>query len=702
MRFHVLGVSFAKTNKELSADGFSQKVRLFCKMMTEAGHIVYHYGIEGSDPICTENINVLSNETFEKDHKSYDYKIDGFNYNSETESQFEFNKNAIYEIYKRKQPNDFLCFSFGFPQRPIADANEDLIQVEIGIGFDGAFTPYRIYESYSWMHSIYEKYEMTPSPYDAVIPNYYDLDDYIYNEEKDDYFFFIARQNPLKGLEIALKSVESVGSKLIVAGTGEPHLNSPNMEFVGVVNFEERSKLMSKAKATFVPSLYNEPFGSTVIESLLCGTPVISTDWGAFTETVQHGLVGYRCRTMEQFFWATKNINNIKPINCRNYAVENYSMSRISKMYEEYFGSLLNLNIYGDAAYYLPKPDRKELNWLNRYYPKKIEDIKYKNKKILVILVGYDYDIESNINDNKNLVMKTAEKFLLDYDVYVFGENMNYININGVEYSNMEIFNDFQNRNLIDIIILSRYIFPFANNELKSNKIFLWIHDYHILPYYNSRELRNLGKGLLKNILHKINGIITLDEYKKNSIINYYNLDDNLISIIKSGIDIKLLNNNKEKIKNKFICTIENENVISDTIEYFKEIKKEIKDSNFYIFSNINLLNDIRNYDFIYYFNYQYLKFIEHLKDSEYWINLSGQYDYSLESHYLKTICISNNESNIKDGIIFNDIDINDIIDKLKNLSDKEKNNIINNTYEWSMNQTWDNRKNEWYELFKK
>ena len=702
MRFHVLGVSFAKTNKELSADGFSQKVRLFCKMMTKAGHIVYHYGIEGSDPICTENINVLSNETFEKDHKSYDYKIDGFNYNSETESQFEFNRNAIYEIYKRKQPNDFLCFSFGFPQRPIADANEDLIQVEIGIGFDGAFTPYRIYESYSWMHSIYEKYDMTPSPYDAVIPNYYDLDDYIYNEEKDDYFFFIARQNPLKGLEIALKSVESVGSKLIVAGTGEPHLNSPNMEFVGVVNFEERSKLMSKAKATFVTSLYNEPFGSTVIESLLCGTPVISTDWGAFTETVQHGLVGYRCRTMEQFYWATKNINNIKPINCRNYAVENYSMTRISKMYEEYFESLLNLKNYGDIAYYLPKPDRKELNWLNRYYPEKIEDIKYKNKKILVILVGYDYDIESNINNNKNLVMKTAEKFLLNYDVYVFGENMNYININGVEYSNMEIFNDFQNRNLIDIIILSRYIFPFANNELKSNKIFLWIHDYHILPYYNSRELRNLGKGLLKNILHKINGIITLDEYKKNSIINYYNLDDNLISIIKSGIDIKLLNNNKEKIKNKFICTIENEDVISDTIEYFKEIKKEIKDSNFYIFSNINLLNDIRNYDFIYYFNYQYLKFIEHLKDSEYWINLSGQYDYSLESHYLKTICISNNESNVKDGIIFNDIDINDIIDKLKNLSDKEKNNIINNTYEWSMNQTWDNRKNEWYELFKK
>lgn len=702
MRFHVLGVSFAKTNKDQSADGFSQKVRLFCKMMTESGHIVYHYGIEGSDPICNENINVLSNETFEKDHKLYDYKIDGFNYNSETESQFEFNINAIREINKRKQPNDFLCFSFGFPQRPIADAHGDLIQVEIGIGFDGAFTPYRIYESYSWMHSIYEKYNITPNPYDAVIPNFFDLDDYIYNDKKDDYFFFIARQNPLKGLEIAIKSVESIGSKLIVAGTGEPHLSSPNMEYIGVVNFEERAQLMSKARATFVPSLYNEPFGSTVIESLLCGTPVISTDWGAFTETIQHGLVGYRCRTMEQFYWATKNIDNIKPINCRKYAVENYSMDRISKMYEEYFDSLLKLKIYGENAYYLPKPDRKELNWLNRYYPEKIQDYNKKYKKILVILVGYDIKIEIDINDNKNIVMKTAEEFSKEYNVFVFGNNTSNININEVEYLNSELFNEFQNKNDIDIIILSRYIFPFAEHEIKSNKIFLWVHDDHILPYYNSREIRNLGKGLLKNILHKINGIITLDEYKKNSIINYYNLDDNLISIIKNGIDIKLLNNNKEKIKNKFICTIENEYIISDTIEYFKKIKKEIKDSNFYIFSNINLLNDIRNYDFIHYFNNEYLKFIEHLKDSEYWINLSRQYDYSLESHYLKTICISNNETNIKDGIIINDIDINGIINKLKNLSDKEKNNIINNTYEWAMNQTWDNRKNEWYELFKK
>jgi hypothetical protein len=47
MRFHILGIQHTKTTKEFSPCPFTQHTRLLCKMLTEAGHTVYHYGGEG-------------------------------------------------------------------------------------------------------------------------------------------------------------------------------------------------------------------------------------------------------------------------------------------------------------------------------------------------------------------------------------------------------------------------------------------------------------------------------------------------------------------------------------------------------------------------------------------------------------------------------------------------------------------------------
>jgi glycosyltransferase involved in cell wall biosynthesis len=129
---------------------------------------------------------------------------------------------------------------------------------------------------------------------------------------------------------------------------------------------KERAELLGNAKAVLMPTFYLEPFGGVNVEAQLCGTPVITSDWGAFPETVLHGITGYRCRVFEEFCWAVKNIHNIKPKDCRDWSENNYSMERIGKMYEEYFQRIHRL--FG-KGWYETNDERNELKWLERYYP---------------------------------------------------------------------------------------------------------------------------------------------------------------------------------------------------------------------------------------------------------------------------------------------------------------------------------------------
>jgi len=188
-----------------------------------------------------------------------------------------------------------------------------------------------------------------------------------------------------KGLDIACQVSRELGKKLIVAGQGSlvnptegldiTKENFPNVEYMGAVGPEERKDLMGKAKLAFVPTYYIEPFGGVAVELQMCGTPVITSDWGAFVETVLHGVTGYRCRTYDDFVWAAKNIDRINPQDCRDWAVKNYSMDRIKLMFQNYFEKLYDIWLdpgeeQSQGGWYRKHPDRQNLEWLRRYYPK--------------------------------------------------------------------------------------------------------------------------------------------------------------------------------------------------------------------------------------------------------------------------------------------------------------------------------------------
>jgi len=128
-----------------------------------------------------------------------------------------------------------------------------------------------------------------------------------------------------------------------------------------------RADLLSRAAGLIAPSRYMEPFGYNAIEAAMSGTPVICPDWGGFTETVLHGITGFRCRNMDQFDWSVRNIRRIDPEACRKWALENYTVTQAQARYEEYFKQLRG--VFFGCDFNGSDPDRTNVVGPARTYP---------------------------------------------------------------------------------------------------------------------------------------------------------------------------------------------------------------------------------------------------------------------------------------------------------------------------------------------
>lgn len=308
-------------------------------MMKSLGHVVILYGSEENEAPCEELVQVVSKAEIVAGIGDSPYQY------AASDNKWPLwelaNKRTSEAIQSRKQPKDFICLIGGTSQKPIADAHPDLMTVEYSIGYEGTFAQYRVYESHAWRHTNYAKQGINDGRFfDTVIPYFFDEKEYPFRAEKENFALYVGRLTPRKGIGIACEAAAAAGIPLKVIGHGDKNLVTHGAEYLGELDSDTRNDWMARASAVLCPTQYIEPFGSVAVEAQFCGTPVITTDFGAYVETVEQGKTGWRCNYLGEFVEALLQCPPLDSAYIRKRAIDKYSIAAVQPEYQAYFDRL--------------------------------------------------------------------------------------------------------------------------------------------------------------------------------------------------------------------------------------------------------------------------------------------------------------------------------------------------------------------------
>ena len=188
-------------------------------------------------------------------------------------------------------------------------------------------------------------------PKNWVVYNGIDVSQFKFHPKPKDHFIWIARIDPFKGIENAIKAAETAGAKLLLAGrldpvrkqyfqtTIKPHL-SKKIKYVGELSQSELSDFYGSARACLYPIEWEEPFGLIMVESMATGTPVIVFDRGSAREVVEDGKTGFVVKDIKEMVEAMKKIGQIDRSACRERVERLFSFQKMVDEYEKIYYQL--------------------------------------------------------------------------------------------------------------------------------------------------------------------------------------------------------------------------------------------------------------------------------------------------------------------------------------------------------------------------
>jgi len=222
-----------------------------------------------------------------------------------------------------------------------------------GFSSPGILPVYKKYSGSNYYVSISNSDRSPELDYLATVYNGINTNEFTFKEKPEDYLLYFGRIHPEKGTHVAVSIAKEAGRKLIISGLIQdeayfesmvkPLINDKDIFYVGNSGPEERDRLLGNAYALLHPINFEEPFGLSVAEAMICGTPVIAFNRGSMPELIEDGKTGFLVNNLHQAVEAVNKINALKRRYISKYAIAKFSMGKMVDQYIEIYQKIISL-----------------------------------------------------------------------------------------------------------------------------------------------------------------------------------------------------------------------------------------------------------------------------------------------------------------------------------------------------------------------